>query len=256
MSETNSTTQAQAQEQKTQRTKVEAGTYSVRPLAGGLTQTQSDPPKPQVWVNILHLEGPYKGHRDTWYGGLQSDAASEKTAETLRDCGWIGTDPRAIAFPESAKVEAVYEVDDRDSSRTRLRYLNSGARFTPRAVSEELLSTALETFGRALGRVNEKRGTVQKVEVPESARPALARLQSALTERDAAKVWIEAARGLEDEARKAVWKAIAARFSGDEVKKQIGLIGSIGAQSGPVAVQAPKPVAPATVESMPMPDNF
>lgn len=226
---------------------IQPGRYRVKPLRCFLTESRGDDPKPQLCITVRHLEGKHAGREDSWYGGLHTDDATEKSLATLRDCGWTGNNIEEVTFAESAEASAVYERDDYQGKvRVKLRYLNPSA-FVPRALDASRLDGVRSRVAQALARVDAKRPSVP---VPEAARPHIAKVQAAATPEEAARVWLASAPTLTDEGKRALWTAVLAKHDGEAVKAAIGAIKAAAQKPAPTANATP------TVANMGMPQGW
>jgi hypothetical protein len=79
----------------------------------------------QVGVEIIFLEGPAKDERRTWYGYF-TDAAFERTIESLRLLGWKGSDLSDLTGIGTTEVYAVvaHEQDQHGEIRERVAWIN------------------------------------------------------------------------------------------------------------------------------------
>lgn len=99
------------------------GSYNARAkqFALGLTSTM----KEQVAVQFAIVGGPLDGQTITWYGYF-TEAAVERTLESLRICGWAGDDLSDLTGTEANEVQIVVEEepDQQGVARPRVRWVN------------------------------------------------------------------------------------------------------------------------------------
>lgn len=77
----------------------------------------------QVLLYFQILEGEYKGRRVPWFGFFTPDTVN-RTMESLRYCGWKGTDLRKLG-PLDQVVEIEIEVNDyNDRQSNRVKWVN------------------------------------------------------------------------------------------------------------------------------------
>lgn len=93
----------------------------------GQAETGTD----QVAIEFEVVEGDFRGSRITWYGFF-TDKTEERTLESLRICGWTGTDLSNLTGLDANVVEIVCEPEDGKAdpetgevkSRLRVRWVN------------------------------------------------------------------------------------------------------------------------------------
>lgn len=210
---------------------IKPGKYLVRPFKCTVTVTKAG--DPQVAVELRHVNGlqdnpaeaPYgtsahTGSEDVWFGSLKDDDKSEKTAATLRDCGWTGEDIFEVTFPDTARMVAVYQ-DDQDQNGNpvvRLRFLNSlsrGYRELPADRTDETrarVAAALRNVDSGRGRVPQS--STPRPVVPEVLRPLLANVPEGSGATPAALAWNASNRSLQDTDRVIFWRELSRRVPG------------------------------------------
>jgi hypothetical protein len=104
------------------------GTYKARAIEGALGWTSGDPPKEQVAVEIVLLEGDEysEGQHLTWYGFF-TEKTTETTLKSLRAMGWAGDDLSDLTGIDANEFYAVlvHEEDQQGNLRARVRWINS-----------------------------------------------------------------------------------------------------------------------------------
>jgi hypothetical protein len=94
------------------------GIYIARALTGALGYTKDG--KECVGVEFL-LEG---GQHITWYGYF-TEKTEERTIESLRICGWTGTDLDNLEGIDTNEVQLVIESEEYDGKmRSKVRWVN------------------------------------------------------------------------------------------------------------------------------------
>jgi hypothetical protein len=103
---------------------IESGTYEARPVTAALGMTKGD--KPCVGVEFELVE---TGSHITWYGYF-TDKTQERTIESLRFCGWTGTDLdnlSEIGTKEKLTVQLVIEQEEYEGKvRAKVQWVNRG----------------------------------------------------------------------------------------------------------------------------------
>jgi hypothetical protein len=103
---------------------IEPGTYEARPTAAALGQTKGD--KPCVGVEFELID---TGARISWYGYF-TDKTTNRTIESLRFCGWSGSDLdnlSEIGTKENLTVQVVVEVEEYEGKQIpKVQWVNRG----------------------------------------------------------------------------------------------------------------------------------
>lgn len=88
----------------------------------GYTSTGSE----QVAVAFEVTEGELRGQTLTWFGYF-SEKTVQRTLESLRNCGWQGTDISDLSTVGSRECQIVVEeeVDQEGTARDRVRWVNA-----------------------------------------------------------------------------------------------------------------------------------
>lgn len=104
----------------------------------------------QIGVLVQIIEGPHAGEVCTWYGFF-TDAAFERTIESLRHLGWQGDDLTKLETIGSQTASAVFEVEeDRDGTqRTRVAFINAALDV---AMRQRMEPEAAARFAAAIAR--------------------------------------------------------------------------------------------------------
>jgi len=104
---------------------IEAGSWKAICREGTLAFTNKER-KPQVALGFELLEGPNVGAFITWYGYF-TDETWERTLESLRMCGWGGSDLSDLSGIDTQEVRLVivHEPDLNGEIRARVNWVNS-----------------------------------------------------------------------------------------------------------------------------------
>lgn len=101
---------------------IAAGTWKAHGVAAALGKTAAG--KEQVGVELEILEGEAKGQRITWYGYF-SDAAFDRSIESLRLLGWQGDDLSDLTGIGTAEVLVVIEHEEYEGkTRAKAQWIN------------------------------------------------------------------------------------------------------------------------------------
>jgi hypothetical protein len=128
------------------------GTYRGRPLRAALGRTGTG--KEQLGVQFQLVDPP--GERLTWYGYF-TDGTFDRTIESLRSCGWAGSDLAEFqgdVLPQGfdQEVELVVKHEEYNGKvSARIAFINSGGGL---AMKEALDATQARAFAaRMKGRI-------------------------------------------------------------------------------------------------------
>jgi hypothetical protein len=104
---------------------IEEGAWKARCCAWDMGTTQSTGNE-QVGLDFVILEGPNTGSHITWYGYFTDDTW-ERTVESLRLCGWGGSDLSDLSGVDSNEVRIVieHEADLQGEYRARVKWVNN-----------------------------------------------------------------------------------------------------------------------------------
>lgn len=156
---------------------IEQGNWKARGVVAVLGKTRGG--KPQIAVELELLEGPNTGARPTWYGYFgPSEAAFERTVESLRLLGWLGDNFEQLDGIGSTTVYAVIaheEHPDTGEVRARVQWINSsegGPALTARLDAGEVRNFAAEMRGKLAALEQRKR---MPQAAPQQQRPTGAR---------------------------------------------------------------------------------
>ena len=100
------------------------GKYLARARDWALSLTSTN--KEQIGVAFEILQGEFAGQYLTWYGFF-TDATFERTLESLRACGWLGSDLAEIDGLDTNDVQIVveHEVSEKDGNTyPKVRWVN------------------------------------------------------------------------------------------------------------------------------------
>lgn len=98
------------------------GTYRARGTQGMLGETSTG--KEQVAVEFELLEEGFVGTRIAWFGYF-TDKTQARTIETLRNCGWQGTDLTNLEGVDANEVSLVIEQEEYEGKWSpRVRWVN------------------------------------------------------------------------------------------------------------------------------------
>jgi hypothetical protein len=158
------------------------GNYRGRPVRAALGLTSTG--KEQIGVQFEFVEP--AGTRLTWYGYF-TDAATERTVESLRHCGWRGDDLSVFAegqpLPEGfdQEVELVVKHEEyQGKTSARIAFINGGGGLAMKeALTQDQASafakrmkSRIGAFDRAAGRAPAPTATQQQLPRPAAPRPA------------------------------------------------------------------------------------
>lgn len=197
---------------------IKPGNYTLRPLRCVVTATKAG--DPQLAVELVHVEGEHESKEDVVYLSLKSDDHAERSANTLRTCGWTGEDIFDVAFPENARVTGVYQ-DDQDQNGNpvvRLRWINPVSR-EYKGLPAERHDEIKQRMAAALRAADAKRGKIPQSStprpaLPESLRPLLANVPEGSGATPAALAWNASNRSLQDTDRVIFWRELSRRVPG------------------------------------------
>jgi hypothetical protein len=102
------------------------GKFRAQALEGSLGYSTTG--KEEIAVQFLILEGPDEGKRITWWGYL-SDAAADRTLESLLHTGWDGEDVSVLTGLGSKDATIVIQEDTyKGVKRTKVAWVNQLSR--------------------------------------------------------------------------------------------------------------------------------
>jgi hypothetical protein len=102
--------------------RITPGTYTAlaRSWELGLSSNKNE----QIAVQFEVLDGEFAGYFITWFGYF-SDAARDRTFDSLRTCGWVGDDFVNFAGLGSCKVSLVIEDEHyKGKTHSRVKWIN------------------------------------------------------------------------------------------------------------------------------------
>lgn len=101
---------------------IKAGTYKARGVVAALGFTAGG--KEQVAVQLAILSEGHEGETVTWFGYF-SDAATDRTLESLRHLGWQGDDLFDLTGIDGNEVSIVLEEDDYNGKTSiKVKWIN------------------------------------------------------------------------------------------------------------------------------------
>src|SRR4051794_18119735 len=102
---------------------LKAGTYRARGVESDLGIAQTG--KEQVFVKFAITSGPEEGQHVTWFGYFNTPENAKRTIESLRTCGWTGTDITELTGIDANEVELVVEHEEYNGkTRAKVRWIN------------------------------------------------------------------------------------------------------------------------------------
>ena len=122
------------------------GTYAARAVSAGLGETRAG--KPQIAVEFdTGVDG-----RITWFGYF-TDKSQERTLQSLRYCGWDGSDLTDMSGIDSNDVELVIEHETYEGkTRARVQWVNKigGIGLKSKMAPDKAAAFAAQTKGAIL----------------------------------------------------------------------------------------------------------
>jgi len=102
---------------------IKAGTFRARAVEGDLGIAQTG--KEQVHIKFCITSGPDEGQHVIWFGYFNSPENAKRTLESLRFCGWAGTDISDLTGIDANEVEVVVEQEEYNGkTRAKVRWIN------------------------------------------------------------------------------------------------------------------------------------
>ena len=151
---------------------IEAGTFEARPLPGAQV---GETGKGSMCVGV-EFELIDTGQHISWYGYF-SEKAQERTIESLRFCGWTGTDLdnlSEIGTKEKITVQLVIEHEEWEgTTRAKVQWVNRGGglRLNKPLSGNEAKAFAASMKG-AIMAYDQKKGAPAQASVPASTNGA------------------------------------------------------------------------------------
>lgn len=101
---------------------IQDGNYRGRAVGPGVLMESKEKKTPSVLVKCQLLDYP---ETFLYWNGWLTDAAQERTIESLRHCGWRGTDITDITFPEDNEVILVVKTEEYEGKRhSKVAFIN------------------------------------------------------------------------------------------------------------------------------------
>jgi hypothetical protein len=153
---------------------INKGTFRARAVQGSAALGLTGKGTEQIAVQFEILEGENEGNHITWYGYF-SDAALDRTLESLRYCGWQGDalmDLSTIGDADAPEVSIVieHEPDLTGELRAKVRWVNKLS--TGVALKERMTDIQARAFSeRMKGKVIAKRQAAPKTSNGNGQRP-------------------------------------------------------------------------------------
>jgi hypothetical protein len=121
------------------------GTYKARAREWALGMSQNG--KEQIAVLFDLVGGPHDGQSITWFGYF-TDAAVDRTLDSLRHCGWSSDNLAELDGLDQNEVEIVVDEEFYEGkTRTKVKWVNRPSRL---ALKEQLSPQAAQAFAARL----------------------------------------------------------------------------------------------------------
>ncbi len=124
---------------------IQQGTYKARAREWALGMSANG--KEQIAVLFELIGGEYAGQLITWFGYF-TDAAVDRTLDSLRHCGWSSDSLAELDGLDQNEVEIVVEEDTYEGkTRSKVRWVNRPSRL---ALKEQMTPQAMQAFAAKL----------------------------------------------------------------------------------------------------------
>lgn len=170
---------------------IEEGSWKARARESALGTASTG--REQIGIDFEILEGPNVGHHITWYGYF-TEETWERTIESLRTCGWGGSDLSELGSPDGSgrpaaesgldanevRIVIAHEPDLQGEYRARVKWVNSvgGVAMKDRMDVGAAKAFAQKMRGRILalgaqqGQPRQQKQNGQQAQRPTAATPA------------------------------------------------------------------------------------